>query len=49
MTDTLTVTVRVGDHEIERKYGIDDGQAPEDMQERIQNMVDTVLEVEHEH
>lgn len=44
--DKIQITVRIGEHELYRNYALVDGQAPENMQENIQDMVDTLLDNE---
>lgn len=41
--DTIQVTVRINGISVERNYELVDGQVPENMQENIQDMVDTLL------
>ena len=42
--EIIHVTVRTGEHELTRAYQIIDGQAPDNMQENIQELVDTLLD-----
>lgn len=44
--DTIQITVRINGISVERHYELVDGQAPENMQENIQDMVDTLLDNE---
>lgn len=44
--DTIQVTVRINGISVERNYELVDGQVPDNMQENIQDMVNTLLDNE---
>ena len=44
----MTLTIKVHGQEIYRKYSLTDGQAPDNMQEEVQDIVDTLLDNEEE-
>ncbi len=46
MDNDLTIQVQIGEHTLYRKYSLTDGQAPDNMQEEIQDIVDTLLDKE---
>lgn len=43
MDKDLTIEVQIDGQKLWRRYSLTDGQAPENMQEEVQNMVDTLL------
>lgn len=43
-TDIMTITIKIRNSNIERKYVLIDGFAPEDMEEKIQDMIDTLFD-----
>lgn len=44
MEDTINIQITIGEHTIERNYGIIDGQPPDNMQEIVQEMTETLLD-----
>lgn len=44
MKTNMRVTIEVEGNTLVRDYALTDGQVPEDMQENVQDMVDTLLD-----
>lgn len=44
--DNLKIEITIGEHSVYRNYAIVDGQTPDNMQEEINDMVETLLDKE---
>lgn len=44
--ETITIEIANENHSIYREYALTDGQLPDNMQERLQDMVDVLLDDE---